>query len=536
MKKLLLGAASFAVMAGTGTAAYADFTLNILHFNDFHSRYDSINKYDSNCDADTEAAGECFGGMGRLKAAIVARRAALADSAENVVLLDAGDDFQGSLYFTTYGSEVVNEFNNQLGIDVMALGNHEFDRGPEETAKFIDGATYPIISGNLNVSKEPLLAGKLKGVQILEVGGEKIGIVSALAEDTAETSSPGDNVTFGNIESSLLGAVEALEAAGITKIVALTHDGFKRDEAIAASVPGIDVIVGGHSHTLMSNTIEGAEAYPTMVAGASGNDVPVVTAGSYAKFLGELKVTWDDAGNVISATGDAMLLDASVTPDEKVVARLAELAAPIEELKAKVIGAATAEIDGSRDTCRAMECTMGDLLSDAMLDRAAEQGVTIAIQNGGGLRASIDAGDITMGEVLTVLPFSNTLATMQLKGSDVVAALENGLSQVEEGAGRFPQVGGLKYTWTKAKPAGERVIKAEVMEDGAWVAIDPDKVYGVVTNNYMRQGGDGYSVFATNGMNAYDYGPPLEDVLADYIAKLGGEYTPATDGRITEVQ
>ncbi len=536
MKKLLLGAASFVVLAGTGGPAYADFTLNILHFNDFHSRYDSINAYDSNCSAEDEAGGKCFGGMGRLMTAVDDTRAALAGAGENVVLLDAGDDFQGSLYFTTYGSEVVNEFNNALGIDVMELGNHEFDRGPEETAKFIAGAKYPVVSGNLNVSKEPLLAGKLKGVVILDIGGEKVGVVSGLAEDTAETSSPGDNIRFAKIEDNLMGAVKALEAAGINKIIALTHDGFKRDVEIAATVPGIDVIVGGHSHTVMSNTDESAEPYPTMVTGPAGNEVPVVTAGSYAKYLGDLKVTWDNEGNVISATGDTILLDASIAPDEAVNKRLAELSAPIEELKAKVIGVATAEIDGSRDTCRAMECAMGDLLSDAMLDRSADQGMNIAIQNGGGLRASIEAGDITMGDVLTVLPFSNTLATMQLKGADVVAALENGLSQVEEGAGRFPQVGGLRFTWTRDKPAGERVIKTEVMDNGAWVPIDPNKLYGVVTNNYMRAGGDGYSMFATDAVNPYDFGPPLEDVLADYIAKLGGEYTPRTGDRITEVQ
>jgi 5'-nucleotidase len=141
-----------------------------------------------------------------------------------------------------------------------------------------------------------------------------------------------------------------------------------------------------------------------------------------------------------------------------------------------------------------------------------------------------------MGEVLTVLPFSNTMATMQLKGADVVTALENGLSQVEDGAGRFPQVAGLKLTWTRAKPAGERIIAVKVMQDGAWAPIDPDKMYGVVTNNYMRTGGDGYDVFATDAVNPYDFGPPLEQVLADYIAKLGGEYTPMTEGRITEIE
>lgn len=177
---------------------------------------------------------------------------------------------------------------------------------------------------------------------------------------------------------------------------------------------------------------------------------------------------------------------------------------------------------------------MGNLVADAMLDRVKDQGVQIAIQNGGGLRASIDAGEVTMGEVLTVLPFQNTLSTFQLKGADVVAALENGVSQVEEGAGRFPQVAGLKYSWTRKKtPEQGRILVVEVLEDGEWTPIDMDKVYGVVSNNYMRGGGDGYKVFAEQGMNAYDYGPGLEVVVADFIA-AGDGYVPYKDGRISE--
>ncbi len=177
---------------------------------------------------------------------------------------------------------------------------------------------------------------------------------------------------------------------------------------------------------------------------------------------------------------------------------------------------------------------MGNLVADAMVDRLKDQGITIAIQNGGGLRASIDAGTVTMGEVLTVLPFQNTLASFQLKGSDIVAALENGVSQVEEGAGRFPQVSGLKYSADLNKPAGSRITSVEVKEGDAFVAIDPNKVYGVATNNYMRSGGDGYKVFATAGQNAYDFGPGLESVVADYIAK-NSPYKPYTDGRVTVI-
>lgn len=177
---------------------------------------------------------------------------------------------------------------------------------------------------------------------------------------------------------------------------------------------------------------------------------------------------------------------------------------------------------------------MGNLVADAQLDRVKDQGITISIANGGGLRASIDGGDVTMGEVLTVLPFQNTVATFQLKGSDVVVALENGVGQIDEGAGRFPQVAGLKYSFDKSKPAGSKVSDVQVKEGDAFVAIDPNKVYGVVTNNYVRGGGDGYKVFATNAQNAYDFGPNLENTVADYLT-AHNPYKPYTDGRITDL-
>ncbi|WP_434052918.1 MAG: bifunctional metallophosphatase/5'-nucleotidase [Roseibium sp.] len=535
MKNRFLIASALCLSTGLSTAAYADYSLSILHLNDLHSRIESINKYDSTCGAEDEAEGKCFGGIARIKTMLDQRRAELEAEGRNVVVVDAGDQFQGSLFYTTYKGDAAVEFANGLGLDAMVVGNHEFDDGPEVLAKFIDKAEFPVISGNIDVSADPALKGKVPGIVILERGGEKIGIVSALAEDTSETSSPGENVRFIQAEDYLKGAVEGLEAAGINKIIALTHMGLSRDMEIAAAVPGIDVIVGGHSHTLLSNTQERASGpYPVMVTNPDGNEVPIVQAYAYGKFLGELDVTWDDYGNLLKAEGEPILLDASVTPDEGFAARVAELAAPIEELKAKVIGSSEGAIDGDRGSCRAGECQMGNLVADAMLDRVKDQGVQIAIQNGGGLRASIDGGEVTMGEVLTVLPFQNTLSTFQLKGSDVVAALENGVSQVEEGAGRFPQVSGIKYSWTRKKdPGAGRVLLVEVMEDGNWVPLDPDKVYGVVSNNYMRGGGDGYKVFAENGMNAYDFGPGLEVVVADYIAAKGG-YAPFTDGRITE--
>ena len=162
----------------------------------------------------------------------------------------------------------------------------------------------------------------------------------------------------------------ALQAEGVDKIILLSHLGEFGDEEVAAAVPGIDLIVGGHSHTLFSNTAEDAPfKYPHMVDGPDGHAVPIVQAGAYSKYLGHVALTFDDAGVVTEATGDTKLLDASVTPDEDTLARIKELAGPIEELKSRVVAEIPAGIDGSRETCRAQQCAMGDLVTDAMLDR-----------------------------------------------------------------------------------------------------------------------------------------------------------------------
>ena len=537
MRRRLISVAAIGFVLAATTAAQADYTLTILHINDLHSRLEPINKYDSTCNAEDDAAGKCFGGIARVKTKIDERRAAIGAGGGNVLALDAGDQFQGSLFYTTYKGAAAAEFMNLIGFDAMTVGNHEFDDGPEALARFLDKARFPVLLGNADVSSSDVLRGRLAGHVVLEVGGQQIGIIGVVAEDTGELSSSGSDVVFRRVEDVIRSAVAELERRGVNKIIALTHTGLPRDREIAAAVAGVDVIVGGHSHTLLSNTVDrAADGYPVWVTNPDGVDVPIVQAGAYSKYLGEIEIVFDDAGRVVSAKGEPHLLDASVSPDPTVAARLAELAAPIEELKSRVVAETSAAIDGDRGSCRSGECEMGNLVAEAMLDRVKGQDIQIAVQNGGGLRASIDAGPVTMGEVLTVLPFQNTVATFRLKGADVVAALESGVSQVEDGKGRFPQVAGLKFTWSRAvAPKGGRVKSVEVMDGGAWAPIEPDKVYGVVTNNFMRGGGDGYKVFATNAMDAYDYGSGLETVVADYLA-AAGSYKPFVDGRIRELR
>lgn len=528
----LLLAALFGVPAPLAGA----FTLDILHVNDFHSRIESINSFDSTCSAADESAGKCFGGAARLYTEVNALRDAARARGEAVLVLSAGDAFQGSLFFTSYSGKAELDFMNRTGFDAMVFGNHEFDLGPGPITDFVKGAKFPVIFGNVDASGDAGLGPLDKDPLILELGGEKVAILGAVTADTPEISSPGPTLRFEDPVASLTRAVAAVQAQGIDHILLLSHVGVNEDIRIAAAVPGIDAIIGGHSHTLFSNTdAEAPYRYPLIADGPDGTKVPIVQAGSYSKYLGDLTLTFDDAGKVTSATGDTVLLDASVTPDPGILEAIKGYAGPIEALKSRKVAEVAAPIDGSREVCRVGECPMGDLVAEAMLDRVKGQGVTIALQNGGGLRASIGAGTVTMGDVLTVLPFQNTLSTFNLSGAGIIAALENGFSQVEDGAGRFPQVAGLRVTWDPSvAPMQGRVRQVLVASGADWVPIDPAKLYTVVSNNFMRAGGDGYAVLRDQGSNAYDYGPNLEAVLADYLAARP-DYSPGTDGRITRV-
>lgn len=515
ISRILTSTCALALSAG---AASADYSLTILHTNDFHARFEPISKYDSGCSAEDNTAGECFGGTARLVTAIADARA----RSNNSILVDGGDQFQGTLFYTYYKGTMAAEFMNKLAYDAMTVGNHEFDDGPEVLKGFMDAVDFPVLMSNADVSNEPLLAGVLNKSVVIERGGEQLGLIGLTPENTDELASPGPNVTFTDPIAAVQAEVDALTEMGVNKIIVLSHSGYSVDQEVAANTTGVDVIVGGHSNTLLGDDENAAGPYPTMVG-----DTAIVQAYAYGKFLGELNVTFDDAGVLIEASGAPLLIDGTVAEDADTVARVAELAIPLDEIRNKVVAETAAAIEGDRSVCRAMECPMGNLIADAMLERVMDQGVQIAFQNSGGIRASIDAGEVTMGEVLTVLPFQNTLSTFQVTGETLVAALENGASQHEEGSGRFPQVAGVTFVVDLSAEPGSRI--SDVMVGDA--AIDPAAIYGVVSNNFVRNGGDGYDMFR-DAMNAYDFGPDLADVTAEYIAE-NAPYQPYTDGRIT---
>ncbi|PVA06651.1 bifunctional metallophosphatase/5'-nucleotidase [Thalassorhabdomicrobium marinisediminis] len=515
LTRLLTSTTAFTMIAGM---AAADYSLTILHTNDFHARFEPISKYDSGCSAEDNEAGECFGGSARLVTAVNEARA----RSNNSILVDGGDQFQGTLFYTYYKGKLAAEFMNLMGYDAMTVGNHEFDDGPEVLRGFVDALDFPILMSNADISGEPLLADAIQKSTVIEQGGEKIGLIGLTPQNTDELASPGPNVIFTDPSDAVQAEVDKLEAEGVNKIIVLSHSGYNVDQQVAENTTGVDVIVGGHTNTLLGDHEDAVGPYPTMVG-----DTAIVQAYAYGKFLGELNVTFDDEGVITEASGAPIIIDGSVVEDQAAKDRVAEAAVPLDEIRNEVVAETAGPLTGDRTVCRAEECDMGNLIADAMLARVKDQGIDVALMNSGGIRADIDAGEVTMGEVLTVLPFQNTLSTFQVSGETLKEALENAASQHEEGAGRFLQVSGMTYAVDLSQEPGSRI--SDVMIGGE--ALDPAKTYGVASNNFVRNGGDGFAMFR-DAENAYDFGPDVADVVAEYLAEQGS-YEPYTDGRIT---
>jgi len=521
---LLVGVLSIPVQAQDTT-----FSLTIMHTNDTHSHHDP------NANGD--------GGAAREAAVVKQIRAEV----PNTILLSAGDRFTGTLYHQQYRGQDDVQIMNAIGYDAMTLGNHEFDDGDKTLADFISGVKFPVINANVDFSQSTDLAGKVSPTTILTVADQKIGIIGLVTPDTPFESSPGKELVFS---SDLAGVtqkyVDDLTAQGVNKIILLTHIGFDVDQQVAAATRGVDVIVGGHSHTLLGNAFTAATApYPTITKNLDGDPVYIVQAGEYDQYLGRLNVTFDADGKVTKAAGDTILLSHYITPDPAIQDILTKLAAPIDTLKKTPVGESSVFLVGDRKVCRIEECNLGNLITDAM---RAETGAQIAFEDGGGIRSNVPVGSdtpsdlslatptqVTLGDVLTVLPFGDLTATLKLKGSDVVAALENGVSQVEAGAGRFPQVSGLHFSWDGSKAPGSRIVSVEVERaSGMYAPIDPNATYTVATTSFMRTGGDQYTVFTTNGIDAYDYGKPVDQVLGEYI-KAHSPVAPVVEGRIIRI-
>nr|WP_263324798.1 5'-nucleotidase C-terminal domain-containing protein [Neobacillus sp. Marseille-Q6967] len=455
----------------------------------------------------------------------------------NSLLVDAGDVFSGTLYFNQYLGKADLWFMNSLGYDAMTFGNHEFDRGSNVLADFIQEMQFPMVSANVNVTNDPVLGplfadenstsqegGKIYPAIVKTVNEEKVGIFGLTTEDTTFLASPSEDIVFENAVEQARATVASLQEQGVNKIVTLSHLGYGPDQELAAAVDGIDVIVGGHTHTKLSEPVVVEKSEPTVI----------VQANEYLKFLGVLDVTFDDNGVVTAYEGD--LLDVNTySADEAALAKVNEFKAPLEELKKKVVGSSSVVLDGERTNVRSKETNLGNLITDAMAQRANQMvpGTYIAMQNGGGIRASIDQGDVTLGEIHTVMPFANLLVTLDLTGAEILEALEHSVSKVETGAGQFMQVSGIQFKYDPAKPANERVWEVKVLTANGYETLDLTKTYSVATNAFVADGGDGYTVFK----KAKDEGRIHEllivdyEILTDYIT-ANSPVAPVVEGRI----
>lgn len=576
------------------------YRLRILHTNDHHARIEPANV---TLQTSPTTVTRNFGGVARRKTLIDQLRAT--PDADDLFLLDAGDVFQGTLYFNLYNGVADKSFYNQLNYDAVAVGNHEFDRGQITLRDFINGVTgqtppnppinFPMLSANITVdASAPLaaalaptdvaVAGKLGKRIIINKGGatsRPIGIFGLTPPDTGILSNPGAGVTFGTDLIAIAQAqVSALKADGAQHIIALTHVGYPVDRQIAAGVRGIDAIVGGHSHTPLLPTtnppspvgVASQGPYPAIVKDPDGKDVVIVTDWEWGKWLGDVTLGFDAGGavSVISGVIRPVWADGLGSPPRALLPgeqpeipvdsafdnEIKTVWKPgVDALANQQIGTTAVFLDGERASIRNQETNLGNLIADAMLQRTKPAGAQICITNGGGIRTSIpgptggaQTAPITVGQVLTVLPFGNTLALVTLTGAQVIAALENGVSQVNlanpsASAGRFPQVAGMRFIWDPSKPAGSRIVSVQietttstngVSSATAFTPINPTATYRVVTNNFLLTGGDGYSVFA-QGTNPIDTGFIMADEVQNYIT-ANSPINRSVEGRITRVR
>lgn len=517
------------------------FSLSILHVNDTHARANELPK---------------------LATAVKEQR----EAKKNVLTLHAGDAFNGTLYFNEFHGQADLALLNEIGFDAMVFGNHEFDlgaspEGHQALADFVKGAKFPFVDANADFSADDKFTGlftdlissepengKIYSGIVKEIDGEKVGIFGLTTEETVDIASP-DKVTFTNYIEEAKKAVAAFEGMGVNKIIALTHIGYNdnpnvdNDILLAKNVPGIDVIVGAHDHTKLDEPF----VVDTNTVGEVKDATLIVQANEYVKYLGTLDVTFDGDGIVTEYGGELIDLG-KVAEDESLVKLLAPYKAKVDEVNNKEIGVTLKEAlanprasETSLESVRSNETALGNIITDGMLAKAqkyTDKTVVMALQNGGGIREAIPAGNITVGQVITVLPFGNTLALMDATGAELKAAFEVSLKNAPKENGGFLHIAGAKLQYDSSKEVGSRVVSIEYLDKatGKYVAIEDGKTYTVATNAYTAKGGDGLDMFA----KAYEEGRVTDLGLSDWenlqeqLLSLK-EVKTTTEGRIVDV-
>ena len=528
------------------------FTLTILHNNDGESKLLP--------DDDSDP------GVARFVALMKQLQADAAG--DGVVTLTSGDNFLASQEF---GVSLAREgaLYDSIALsgvyDAMALGNHDFDMGPEVTARFITGfdPAIPFLSANLDFSAEPELQalvddGLIARSTVFEKGGQKIGIIGAVTPLLPNISSP-RNVSVSPVLPAVQAEVEHLEGLGYDKIILVSHlQDVAEEIELVASLQGVDVVIAGGGDDLLKNEgdtclpdEEAVNPYPIMVEDASGTMVPVITAPGGYRCIGELNVTFDAKGTVVEAEGRSVGVGFDIEPDPDVQTNVVEpLSAAVSAVDAEVIGTSEVALDGRRPEIRIMATNEGNLMADAL--RAAATNLAeefgspvpdVAIQNGGGIRNAslIPPGEITVGTTWDIAPFRNFVVVGEVPRETFHILLEQAVDRIPGAGGQWAQVSGFTLTYDPAAPAreiardgdcslvgnpGERVREV-VLDDGTVIVSNGEVVPGdpvvLTTIDFLVGGGDCYPL---TDITFTKLGVSYQQALANYISiDLGGKIT-----------
>jgi 2',3'-cyclic-nucleotide 2'-phosphodiesterase (5'-nucleotidase family) len=443
-----------------------------------------------------------------------------AEEAENprTLILDSGDFMQGPAISSYFEGESTVEVFNAIGVDAVAVGNHEFDWGQDTLQERIAQAQFPFLAVNIvdeatgKAPKgiEPYVVENLQGVQV--------GVIGVANPDTPSVTLPEatEGLRFLDVDGTAAAvndAVEELRARNVETIVVTAHQGLESEaegplaEIVAQLSDEVDLVLGGHVPLELDTEING---------------IPVVQPYGNTRGYADVTLTVDRAAQDVVAVVtelDATYVD-GVDPDPQVQAIVDRYQAQLDEELGKTVGEATTSI--LRGATRGVESEMGNFVTDAM--RSYRDGVEFAFTNAGGLRADIDAGDITLEEVYAVLPFNNTLVTMSLTGEQVVQVLEEGANS------RYGtvQVSGLTWSYDAGAPFGDRVTSA-TLPDGT--PLDPNATYRIATNNFMAGGGDAFHTL-TQGTDTVDTGINLVDTVVRHL-EANSPVGPQVEGRLT---
>ena len=562
IKSILSASLLAVILSGCGGDSDAPMSLTLLHINDHHSRLDeeTTTLKLSNAAGVIKSVTMPMGGFARVAAAIKEESA----NEANVIKLHAGDALTGDLYFTQSEGEADAIAMNSVCFDAMTFGNHEFDTGDSGLSKFIGFLNKDVtkcqtslLSSNVSTSSTSPIAGKFQPFTTVVRGGQKIGIVGVtISQKTKNASRPDVTTLFSDEVISTQNAIDTLTSQGVNKIIVMSHVGYEFDVSkLATKLRGVDVIVGGDSHTLlgpdsmtsMGLTPEGP--YPTKLTDLNGQPVCVVQAWQYSYVVGKLRVLFDGKGNVSSCNGSPMVLVGGSFKEGSTVSTTADAAAyrkaliesgvfrittPLAEtitalkpfsdakvaLGSVLVGKSSenlclrrvpgvgAKSDVTRsslgDACNkdpgviARGGDIQQLVSEAfLLQGQAFGGADIALQNAGGVRIDIAAGDITVGKVYTLLPFKNVLVRISMTGQQVKDTVEDGIDSMlgnngGTGSGAYPYTAGLRFDVDITKAKGSRATNLEIKNNGQWVSFDLSKNYKVITSDFVAGGGDNY--------------------------------------------